>query len=413
MSSGIRWAPNGDVSIAYDTVGDAERDLLIVMDGFVPIDTLENEPRVARTMRRLSAFARLIRFDRRGVGSSDPISPHDPPTLEQWVDDAITVLDAAGSRKAVVLAASELSTVGLLLAAMHPDRIEALVLVNGFARARVDADYPGIPDDIVNEFIDQTKPDNRELTIDDVAPYAPGAAHDPEFRRWWAETGRRGASPATARALIKLAVDADVRAVVPTIRMPALLMSFEGFVGYEVGGLLASSLADATFITLPGHDDFWWPSDLADTIVDDIEEFLTGVRSGATTDRVLASVLFTDIVDSTRTSSELGDREWRDLLDRHDATVRRQIARFRGREVKTTGDGFLATFDGPARAIDCALAIRDATSRLGIDVRAGLHTGEVEIRGDDIGGIAVHIAARVNAAAKGPAIWVSRTVVDL
>jgi class 3 adenylate cyclase len=411
----IEYARSGDVFVAYQVIGDGPRDLIVIMEGFIPIDTMDSEPRVARSMRRLSSFARVLRFDRRGIGLSDPVSPTEPPTLEQWVEDALAVMDAAGSQQAVVLAGVESAPTGILLAATHPDRVSALVLVNGFARGLVDDDYPsGAPPELLDDLLAQTEPTGGgEATYESVAQFAPSVAHDPEFRRWWQDTGRRGASPATARALLRVALESDVRSALPMVQAPTLLLSHVGDMTFAGGRYLAGALPDAKFVPIEGADNYWWPADSAPLVLDEIEEFLTGMRSGASVDRVLATVLFTDIVDSTATSSELGDRRWRELLDRHDAATRRQITRFRGREIKSTGDGFLATFDGPARAVDCACAIRDAARQLGIEVRSGVHTGEVELRGDDIGGIGVHIAARVAALAQPGTVWASRTVNDL
>jgi class 3 adenylate cyclase len=411
----IKYARSGDGAfVAYEVIGDGPRDLVLIMEGFVPIDMMDAEPHMARAMRRLASLGRLIRFDRRGTGLSDPISPHDPPTLEQWVEDTLAVMDAVGSQQAVVYSSVEFSPTGLLFAATHPDRVSALVLVNGFARAIYADDYPiGMAQQVFDDLLANTEPTSEKPAIDDVAEFAPSVADDPEFRRWWREAGRRGASPATARALLRVALESDVRAVLPLVQAPVLLPSLKDDIGYAGAKYLADRLSDVKFVPLPGADNFWWASDSADLILDEIEEFLTGMRSGASAERVLATVLFTDIVDSTATSSELGDRRWRELLDRHDAATRRQITRFRGREIKSTGDGFLATFDGPARAVDCAHAIRDSARQLGIEVRSGVHTGEVELRGDDIGGIGVHIAARVAARAEAGTVWVSRTVADL
>jgi class 3 adenylate cyclase len=385
------------------------------MDGFIPIDTMEGEPGLARTNCPRSSCTRLIRFDRRGIGLSDPVAPSDPPTLEQWVDDAIAVLDAVGSEKTVVLGSVEASPVALLLTALHPDRVEALVLVNAFPRALVDDDYPeGVPLEMLEEMLDSTNPNAPgEAEQDWIAAFAPSRAGDEQFRQWWEETGRRGASPATARALLRVAFEGDVRSVLPTISCPTLLVQFTEHPALRIGQYLADHIERSRLVEITGADDYWWGAEGSGAAVDEIEEFLTGVRGGAVPDRVLATVLFSDIVGSTERASALGDRRWRDLLDRHDAAVRRQIARFRGREVKTTGDGFLATFDGPARAVECAGAIRDAARQLDLEVRSGVHTGEVERRGDDIGGIGVHIAARVSALAQPSTIWVSRTVTDL
>jgi class 3 adenylate cyclase len=410
----IRYADSGGVFIAYQVIGSGERDLLVIMDGFIPIDTMDDEPRLARSMRRLASFARLIRFDRRGIGLSDPVSPHAPPTLEQWVEDALTVLDAAGSKTAVVLASSEASPVGLLCAATHSDRVDALVLVNGFARALVDDDYPtGLSPEAIEEVLAITDPSRDGSGVDYPAMYAPSAADDAYFRQWWDETGRRGASPATARALLRVALESDVRPVLPTIRVPVLVAYFRDGPSQAGASYVAQHVPGAAVVEVSGADDYWWAADSAGAVLDEIEEFVTGTRVRGGADRRLATLLFTDIVASTERTTEMGDERWRELLDRHDAAVRRQLARFRGREVNTTGDGFVSTFDGPARAVECACAIRDAARQLGLEVRSGVHTGEVEMRGQDVAGIAVHIAARVAALAEPGTVWVSRTVADL
>jgi class 3 adenylate cyclase len=413
VSADIRYANSDGVFVAYQAFGEGERDVLVVMEGFIPIDTMDDEPRLARGMRRLASFSRLIRFDRRGIGLSDPVSPHAPPTLEQWVDDALAVLDAVGSTNAIVLASAEASPVGLLMAATHSDRVKALVIVNGYARMLVDDDYPiGLTMDALAEVLDTTDP-SPDPSDADVARFAPSAAHDESFRQWWVETGRRGASPATARALLRVALEADVRAVLPTIRVPVLVAYLHDGPTASSSQFIAEHVTDATIVDVPGADDYWWASDGARAVLDDIEEFLTGVRAGVDPDRRLATLLFTDIVGSTAHTSAIGDARWREVLDSHDRAVRRQVVRFRGREVKTLGDGFLVTFDGPARAVECACAIRDATAQLGLQVRSGIHTGEVDLRGDDVAGIAVDIAARIAALAEPGTIWTSRTVVDL
>jgi class 3 adenylate cyclase len=413
VTARILYAQSEDVFIAYQTFSEGERDLLIVMDGFIPIDTMDDEPRLARTMRRLGSFARVIRFDRRGIGLSDPVSAQAPPTLEQWVDDGIAALDAAGSDHAVIVAASEAAPVALLMAATHPDRVSALVLVNGFARVLIDDDYPeGMRPEEVESLLDTTDP-TPDLAVDHVAQFAPSAAGDEHFRQWWHETGRRGASPATARALLRVALESDVRAVLPMIRVPVLVVYLRDGPARSGAEYLAAHVSGATLVEVAGADDYWWASDASREVLDEIEEFLTGVRVGQDPDRRLVTLLFTDIVGSTERTSEIGDARWRELLDRHDAVVRRQLVRFRGREVNTTGDGFVATFDGPARAVECACAIRDAAAQLGLRERSGVHSGEVELRGDDVAGIAVVIAARVAALAEPGAVWVSRTVADL
>jgi class 3 adenylate cyclase len=410
----IRYANAGDVHIAYQVLGEGPRDLMVVMDGFIPVDTMDDEPRLARSMERLCSFARLIRFDRRGIGLSDPVAASEPPTLEQWVRDALSVLDAVHSSQAVILASSEASSVASLLAATYPERVRAMVIVNGYPRLLVDDDYPhGFSSELLEELLDSTDPSPADSTTDWIARFAPSAAGDENFRRWWEEAGRRGASPATARALMRVACESDVRAILPTISVPTLVVHFADNPTFVAGRYIAEHIPGAVFVEIAGSDDYWWAADNSPSALDEIEEFLTGVRPGPAVDRVLSTVLFTDIVSSTVRASELGDRRWHDLLDHHDRAVRRQFGRFHGREVNTTGDGFLATFEGPARAVECACAIRDAVGQLGLDVRIGVHTGEVEVRGEDIGGIAVHIAARVAERAEPKAVWVSRTVTDL
>jgi class 3 adenylate cyclase len=411
----IRYASAEGVNIAYQVLGEGPRDLLVVMDGFIPVDTMDDEPRLARSMARLGSFARLIRFDRRGIGLSDPVAPSDPPTLEQWVQDALAVLDAVDSTHAVVLASAEAALVAILLVATHPERVDSMVIVNGYPRLLVDVDYPqGLTAEFLEHWVvDSTNPLAVDPNTDWVAMFAPSAAGDEQFREWWDQTGRRGASPATARTLLRVACESDVRAVLPTIRVPTLVVHLVANPTIGAGHYIAKHVPGAVLVEVAGSDDYWWAADSAGAVLDEIEEFLTGVRSGPSVDRVLSTVLFTDIVSSTTRASRLGDRQWRDLLDRHDGAVRRQLARFRGREVKTTGDGFLATFDGPARAVECACAIRDAAHQLDLEVRCGVHTGEIQVRETDIGGIAVHIAARVGERAEPNEVWVSRTVTDL
>jgi class 3 adenylate cyclase len=253
----------------------------------------------------------------------------------------------------------------------------------------------------------------RDDSVDAVAVYAPSAASDPDFRRWWNETGRRGASPATARALMRVVLECDVRAALPAIGVPTLVAYFANGPSAPGSRYLAAHVPGAALLVVPAADDYWWASDAAGEVLAEIEEFLTGMRGTHDPDRRLATLLVTDIVGSTAHTSQVGDRRWRETLDRHDAMVRRQLTRFRGREVNTTGDGFLASFDGPARAVECACAIRDAAGQLGLQIRSGVHTGEVEVRGDDVTGLAVDIAARVAACAEANTVWVSRTVADL
>lgn len=417
MAEPVRYAETSDTYIAFQVIGDGPRDVLVVMDGFVPVDAMDDEPRLARCMARLSSLGRLIRFDRRGIGLSDPVSPSTPPTLEQWVEDAIAVLDAAGSERAVVVASAEATPVGLLLAATHPERVHSLVLVNGYARALADVDYPeGLsPAAAEHDLEATTEVAPSEPTQDFVYVAAPSAAHDPLFREWWEQTGRRGASPATAKALLRVALQSDVRAVLPVIRAATVVIHLrdEPLIPSRLGRYVAEHVPDARWVEVPGADDYWWASDSASQVLDEVEEFVTGARAAPLTTRVLATILFTDIVSSTALAASLGDDRWRDLLDRFFMVVRRQLSRFRGVEVNTTGDGFVASFDGPARAVACASAIRDTARQLGLEVRSGVHTGEIELRDEDVAGIGVHIAARISALAQPSSVWVSRTVTDL
>jgi len=410
-----RTADGGHV--AYQVLGDGPLDLVCVGYGnLISIDMRDEEPHFGRFERRLSSFSRFIRFDQRGVGLSDPIAPERPPSIEQGVEDLIAVLEAVGSERAALLAVGNSCQASLLMCAEHPERISSLVLMHCYARLVWAEDYPwGVPRAGIDAFLDSVLDlDTSEATVDDVRLLTPSLASDPEYRAWWRRAGRRGASPATARAMLSAALLADVRSTLPLIKVPTLVLHRTGNELRSIGHsrYLAENIDDARLLELPGNDNLPFAGD-SDAVVDEIEEFLTGVRGSARGDRVLTTLLFTDIVGSTQLATSLGDDKWRVLLDQHDAMVRSELRRFRGREVKTTGDGILATFDGPARAISCAERIHRGARRLGIDVRAGLHTGEVDARGDDVSGIAVHIAQRVSALAGPDETLVSRTVVDL
>ena len=283
MTREVRYAHGSGAFIAYETRGDGPRDVIVVMDGFISVDTMDDEPRLARCMARLASFGRLIRFDRRGIGLSDPVSPGTPPTLEQWVEDAIAVLDAVGSERAVVVGSVEASPVVLLLAATHPERVGSVVVVNSYARALWDTDYPvGLPATVLHDNVEMTTelaPTNPENDFVFVA--APSAAQDPLFRQWWEETGRRGASPATARALLRVAMESDVRAVLPVIRAATLVVHLrdEPLVPVALGRYVADHVPNARWVEIPGADDYWWASDSASAVLDEIEEFVTGVRA--------------------------------------------------------------------------------------------------------------------------------------
>ena len=332
------------------------------------------------------------------------------------MQDAVAVLDAVGSTRTALFGVGPGGHVAMLLSAMYPERISALVLMHSRSRLIRDADYPcGIPQHFVDRFLSTVaNPGPGSDNFDDLALMAPSLAADSEFRSWWSVAGERSAGPRIAQAMNRNRAVADIRSILPLIQAPTLILTRTdcGYIRPGHGHYLADHIAGAKLVELAGRDYLPYVGDI-DPVIDEIEEFLTGSRAAPNTDRVLATILFTDIVDSTKRAAATGDRGWHELLDNHDRMTARQIQRFGGRQVKTTGDGVLATFDGPARAIQCGLAITDGARQLGIDVRIGLHTGEVERRGDDIAGIAVHIASRVQSHAQPGEVWVSRTVTDL
>jgi class 3 adenylate cyclase len=354
----------------------------------------------------------VINFDRRGSGLSDPVA--EAPTLEQRMDDVRAVMDAAGSERAALLGISEGVSMCILFAATYPGRTSALVVYGGMARGTADEDYPWATpaEALVESSVELVGPHWGEGASVEFA--APSQAENPDTRAFFARLERSSASPGMLRALAEMFLDIDVRDVVPTVHVPALVLHrrHDQLVNIGNGRWIAEHLPNARLVELPGQDHSPWYQDV-DTTLGEIQEFLTGTRQVVEPERSLATVLFTDIVDSTRTAVDLGDQRWRELLERHQRTVRDALGRFGGREVKSTGDGFLAVFDGPARAIRCARAIVDSSREAGLRVRAGVHTGECEVMGDDIGGIAVHIASRVSALAAPDEVLVSRTVKDL
>ena len=371
----------------------------------------ENEP-ATRFLEGLASFARVINFDRRGSGLSDPVA--DAPTLEQRMDDVRAVMDAVGSERAALMGISEGVSMCILFAATHPARTQALVAYGGMARATADDDYPWASPAaaLIESGTELLGPHWGQGASVEFA--APSQADNPDTRAFFGRLERSTASPGMLRSLVQMFLDIDVRDVVPTVHVPALVLHrrHDLLVNVGNGRWLAEHLPDARLVELPGEDHNPWYQD-ADIIIGEIQKFLTGTRGSVEAERTLATVLFTDIVDSTRTAAELGDERWRQLLERHHRIVREAIVGFGGREVKSIGDGFMATFDGPARAIRCALAIVEASADAGLRVRAGVHTGECEVMGNDIGGIAVHIAARVSALAEPSEVLVSRTVKDL
>jgi class 3 adenylate cyclase/pimeloyl-ACP methyl ester carboxylesterase len=394
-------------------VGSGPRDLIFIQGWLSHLDFLWEDPFLARFFERLASFARLILFDKRGTGLSDRVAEAQLPTLEQRMDDVRAVMEAAGSERAALMGVSEGGPMSMLFAATYPDRVDALVMYASYAKWVKDADYPWAPTREDHENVAQIY-ERRWGEPLGIGTFAPSMRHDEGFKQGWARVLRAAASPAAAVALYRMNVDIDVRHVLPAIRVPTLLLHRTGdrVIDVNASRYLASRIASAKFVELPGDDHHFCVGDWQ-AIVGEAEEFLTGARPPSETDRILATVLFTDIVGSTGRAAELGDRAWRDVLERHHAAVRRELVRFRGREVDTAGDGFLAAFDGPARAVRAALAIGAAVPPLGLQVRIGLHTGECEVLGDKLSGIAVHIGARVAALAGPGEVLVSSTVKDL
>jgi class 3 adenylate cyclase len=412
-----RYAESGDASIAYRVVGDGPMDLVFVPTGTSPIDLLWDEPRYARNLTRLASFSRLICLDLRGFGSSERIPLDNLPAMQAWMDDILAVMDAAGSRRAALLAISEGGLPAMLLAASHPERTRALVLVNCYAHFIRNSRHPwALPADALDRFVTRfSSATGANSLADEMLRYqAPSVASEPRVLEWFGRAMRLTATPRVMAAVFRLYAETDLTDVLEGINVPTLVLHRRNarHVRVEHGRFLAQRIRDAKYVELPGEDTLPFLGE-ADDLLAEIEEFLTGARHDPVVDRVLATVLFTDIVGSTEHAANVGDRHWRDLLDAHDVIVRRQLDLFRGRAVKGTGDGVFATFDGPARAIRCAGAIRDALRSLGMEIRAGLHTGEVELRDDDLGGIAVHIGARIASLGAPGEVLVSRTVRDL
>ena len=397
--------------IAYQVVGDGPFDLVAVLGYVSHLELAWEDPAIADFLRALASFSRLILFDRRGLGLSDPIQG--APTLEDRMQDLRAVMDAAQSERAALFGLSEGGPMSMLFAATYPDRASALVLYGTFARMTQAVDYPwGYPPDVLNRSVEEKIENWGGDTTVDV--FAPSRAGDLEFRRRWAAFERRATSPGGYRALMTMNAETDVRDVLPSIQVPTLVLHRSDDIPIRVdhGRYLRDHIAGARFVELPGNDHFFWVGDTS-AIVAEVEEFLTGRRSAHHTDRVLATVLFTDIVGSTEHAARLGDSAWRLFLDRHDQVTKHEVDRWRGELIKSTGDGALATFDGPARAIRCATALQEALRSNHVDIRAGLHTGEIELRVGDVLGIGVHIASRVAAMARPGEILVSRTVTDL
>jgi pimeloyl-ACP methyl ester carboxylesterase len=411
MDAATHYADSDGVSIAYQVHGDGPLDLVFV-PGFVShVELFWEEPQAARFLRRLASFARVIVFDKRGQGLSD--RQERPPTLEESMGDLRAVMEAAGCESAAIFGISEGGPMSALFAATYPERVSSLVLYGTFARVLETPDFPqGVALQTLDDFSEMVRRDWGGAVGTDL--WAPSLEGDPEFERWWARLLRQGTSPAGAIALFDLYRELDVRPVLPSIPVPTLILHRrdDRLVPVSQGHYLADHVPDARYLELSGEDHLVIAGD-QDALLDEVEEFLVGSRRAREPERALATVLFTDIVGSTERAAELGDRRWRDLMERHNALVRRQLEIHRGREIKTMGDGFLATFDGPARAIRCASAIRDELWGIGITIRAGVHTGEVELVGDDVSGMAVNIGARIGALADPGEVGVSSTVKEL
>jgi DNA-binding SARP family transcriptional activator/pimeloyl-ACP methyl ester carboxylesterase/plasmid stabilization system protein ParE len=414
-SGQISYARSGDARIAYQVVGDGDLDLVLVHGWVCTFQPGWEYPKLAAFYRRLASMGRLILFDKRGTGLSDRVSPERLPDLETRMDDVRAVLDAVGSSRAVILGFSEGGSMSTLFAATHPERTLALVLVGTFPRMMYASDYPiGHTEDVYRRRFAGLDEDDWASTVTKewLGRVAPDLLSDEAAVRWYVSYVMRGASPGAVAALWRMNQQIDIRDVLPTIAVPTLVaFRSEEYFG-ERTRFMGERVPGARVVELPGNDHLPWEGD-REALLDEVERFLSGVRTDVEPDRVLATLLFTDIVGSTAKAVELGDRAWRDLLAEHDRLVRAQVARFRGREVDMAGDGIFATFDGPARAVRCAAAIEDALQSLGLEARAGVHTGEIEQTNGGVRGIAVHIAARIAASAGAGEVLVSGTVKDL
>ena len=400
---------NGDLRVAYRASREGPRDFVFVPNWFTCCEVLPELPSIQGWVEAMTSLGRLIFFDQPGTGASDPVTSGALPTLEQWSDSITAVLDDLGTREAVLLAIDGAVATGALFAATHPSRTTALVAMDGWADPLAERTEGPTPEEIRAATVAMWGTGEFQHAMNPDMPW------NEEIRATWARTERLAGSPATAALMMPLLAEMDVRAVLPSVRVPTLVLHHadDQFIPAAMGRYIADHISGAKYVELPGRNVYHFVEPGWRRSFQEIAEFLTGHQVEVADDRILATVLFTDIVDSTSLAAKMGDRDWHALLDAHDVIVRSQLARFRGREVNTSGDGFLAMFDGPQRAIRCAMAIRDAVQSLGIQVRAGLHTGECEVRGDDIGGMAVHIGARVSALAGPNDVLVSSTLRDL
>ena len=412
MQPDTRYAiSTGDVHIAYQVLGDGPRDLVMVPGWIFNIEVVWEHPAFERFMKRLLRNFRVIMFDKRGTGLSDRDAVRS--TLDERMDDVRAVMDAAGSPKAAVMGWSEGANIAGLFAATYPDRVEGLVLYAGGARYKQAPDYPfGMSPD----YLDWGREILRNHWGEGMGAYliAPTRADDQSFRRWFGRYERLSVSPGQGIALLELNLNIDTTEMLKTIRVPTLIVhnARDAFIPVEFSRYIAERIPGSKLVELDGDDHLFWFSN-PDEVVAELESFLIGIRSEQSYDRVLSTVLFTDIVDSTKQASTVRDARWRELLDVHDRLARENVDHFQGRLVKMTGDGLLATFDGPARGVTCAIRLQRALARAGLESRAGIHTGEIELRDGDVGGIGVHIAARLVDLAEPGEVLASRTVKDL
>ncbi len=405
-----RYARNGDIHLAYQILGDGPVDLVLFGTFVSHVELIWEDVDAASFLRRLASFSRLIIFDKRGVGMSDPLPTDSPPTLEERLEDVRAVMDAAGSETAVLFGNSEGAQLGVLFATTYPDRTRALVMMGGFAKIRRTPDYPiGVPDAVIDRTMAYLSDHWGEP--DAVGVVLPSVMPNEAKRSWWAQFARRSTSPGGAVSQFRMNWDADIRHLLPVVQVPTLVLHAEEdeWVRVDSARYLAEHIAGAIFVALPGGDHLPYV-ELGPQVAEEVQEFVTGSRGPVETDRVLATVLFTDIVGSTERAAQEGDEPWARLIDGHDRDVRRQLERFGGHHIRSTGDGFLALFDGPARAIRCGEAIHEVVKPQGLSVRVGVHTGEVELREDGVAGLAVHLCARVTDVAGPGELLVSGVV---
>jgi pimeloyl-ACP methyl ester carboxylesterase/class 3 adenylate cyclase/DNA-binding CsgD family transcriptional regulator len=408
-----RYASNGDVNIAYQVLGSGPRDLVLVMGWVSHLDSYWEEPRLARFLRRLASFSRLILFDKRGTGLSDPVLPGELPDLEERMDDLRAVLDAAGSERATLLGIGGGAPTAILFAATYPERTASLLLYGGYAKRGWSPDYPWGPSNEERESLIGAIEHDWGTAIS-FERLAPSLVEDEDFKAWWASWLRHGASPGTALALARQSSKVDVRHILPAVHVPTLILQRSGDRESPAGGgrYLAEQIPGARYVELPGIDHLPFVGD-QDAVLDEIERFLTGERLAPQPDRILTTLLLIEIAHATESAARLGDRQWAEVRQTFRRFLREEITSHRGRELSPTIDGILAGFDGPARAVRCAEAIMDGAVRLGIAVRAGLHTGEVAILGDEVAGVAIHLTAAITAMAGAGEVLVSQTVSDL